>query len=31
MLSEAFNVSWHRKIEFESQILALFDGTVHKQ
>ena len=28
--SEAFNVSRHRKIDFESQILALFDGTVHK-
>ena len=28
--SEAFNVSRHRKIDFESQILALFDGTVHQ-
>ena len=28
--SKTFNVSRHRKIDFESQILALFDGTVHK-
>ena len=29
-LSEAFNVSRHRKVDFENQILTLFDGTVHK-
>ena len=29
-LSEAFNISKHRKIDFESQIVPLFDGTFHK-
>ena len=29
-LSEALNVSRHRKIDFESQIWALFDCIVHK-